>query len=116
MTTLGKRFVQMQPVLSLNQGRCRRARRKMLRFSPLLLTILALATTAFARSWRIADYNDEIVVSADGSTFVREHIQLVFEGEWHGIHRVIPIDYPGPNGTNYTLFLDVKSVTDGDGN
>ena len=40
----------------------------------------------------------------------------MFEGEWHGIHRTMPIDYPGPNGTNYTLFLDVKSITDGEGN
>ena len=46
---------------------------------------------------------------------VTERISLVFVGEWHGIHRTIPIEYPGPNGTNYELFLDVKSVTDGSG-
>jgi len=27
----------------------------------------------------------------------------------------MPIEYPGPNGTNYELFLDVTSVTDGEG-
>ena len=40
---------------------------------------------------------------------------MSFEGEWHGIHRFIPVEYPGPRGTNYTLFLNVTSVTDGDG-
>ncbi len=46
---------------------------------------------------------------------VTEHISLVFIGEWHGIHRTLPIEYPGPHGTNYTLFLKVHSVTDDDG-
>ena len=35
---------------------------------------------------------------------------------YHGIYRDIPIEYPGPHGTNYTLFLKVTGVTDGDGN
>jgi uncharacterized membrane protein YgcG len=82
----------------------------------LLLIVLAVALPAHARSWRIADYNDSISVGGDGSTVVHEHITLAFIGEWHGIHRLIPIDYPGPNGTNYTLFLDVTGVTDGSGN
>ena len=46
---------------------------------------------------------------------VTERITLVFDGEFHGIHRTIPIEYPGPNGTNYELFLTVTSVTDGSG-
>jgi uncharacterized membrane protein len=92
-------------------------RRSKLRLYILSLAILlALAIPAAAKSWRIADYHDDIVIGADGSSIVREHITLVFEGEWHGIHRIIPVDYPGPNGTNYTLFLDVKNVADGDGN
>ncbi len=70
---------------------------------------------ASAKSWRVADFQDKIVVSKDGTAVVTERITLVFEGEWHGIHRTIPIEYPGPNGTNYELFLDVKSITDGDG-
>ncbi len=56
-----------------------------------------------------------ISISADGSTLVKERINLVFIGQWHGIHRTIPIEYPGPRGTNYTLFLNIISVTDGDG-
>src|SRR5262249_21057087 len=36
----------------------------------------------------------------------------VFEGEFHGIHRTIPVEYPGPRGTNYTLFVDVARVVD----
>ncbi len=70
---------------------------------------------AAAKSWRIADFQDNITVSRDGTAVVTERITLVFEGEWHGIHRTIPIEYPGPSGTNYELFLNVKSVTDGNG-
>jgi uncharacterized membrane protein YgcG len=76
---------------------------------------LLFSTPLFAKSWRVADYNDTISVAEDGSAIVHERITLSFEGEWHGIHRLIPIEYPGPRGTNYTLFLNVTAVTDGDG-
>ena len=78
--------------------------------------LLALAAPLAAKSWRVADFKDTINVGADGSAVVREHITLVFIGEWHGIHRFIPIEYPGPRGTNYTLFLKINAVTDGNGN
>lgn len=81
----------------------------------LALFLCTVTTLAAAKSWRISDFQDNISVSKDGSAVVTERITLVFVGEWHGIHRTIPIEYPGPNGTNYELFLDVKSVTDGEG-
>lgn len=72
--------------------------------------------TAQVRSWRVADFKDTISISPDGTALVSEKISLAFRGEWHGIHRTIPIEYPGPHGTNYTLFVDVRSVTDEAGN
>ncbi len=81
----------------------------------LCFTILALAAPAAAKSWRISNFQDTITVNKDGSAVVDETISLVFVGEWHGIHRTIPIEYPGPNGTNYQLFIDLKSVTDENG-
>ena len=78
-------------------------------FYSLICLLLVLAAPLFAQSWRIADFQDTISVSADGSTLVKERISLVFIGQWHGIHRTIPIEYPGPRGTNYTLFLDVTA-------
>jgi Predicted membrane protein (DUF2207) len=80
-----------------------------------LLAVCGVATPLAAKSWRIADFQDTINVQTDGSALVSERITLVFVGEWHGIHRTIPIEYPGPNGTNYELFLDVAGVTDGSG-
>jgi len=82
-----------------------------------VLAILLSILTGFAvaKSWRVGDFQDTIEISKDGSAVVVERISLVFVGEWHGIHRTIPIEYPGPNGTNYELFLDVKGVTDGSG-
>jgi hypothetical protein len=84
---------------------------------PLLLALLVcfFASAAQAKSWRISDFQDNIIVGEDGSAVVTERITLVFVGEWHGIHRTIPIEYPGPNGTNYELFIALTSVTDGNG-
>jgi len=84
-------------------------------FSLFLFCLFGLTVPLSAQSWRIADFQDVISISSDGSTLVKERISLVFIRQWHGIHRTIPIDYPGPQGTNYTLFLDIKSVTDGAG-
>ncbi len=81
----------------------------------ILVCFVALTAPLFAKSWRIADFEDSVLISEDGSAVVTERISLVFIGEWHGIHRTIPVEYPGPRGTNYTLFLDVISVTDGAG-
>ena len=81
-----------------------------------LAACLALfAVPALAKSWRISDYQDTIVIVKDGSAVVHERINLVFVGEWHGIHRTIPVDYPGPSGTNYTLYFNVLGITDGNG-
>jgi len=81
----------------------------------LALLIGTLADAAQAKSWRVADFRDNIIVDKDGSAVVTERITLVFAGEGHGIHRTIPVEYPGPDGTNYRLYVDVTSVTDGEG-
>ncbi|MBI3478062.1 MAG: DUF2207 domain-containing protein [Acidobacteria bacterium] len=81
----------------------------------LMLGSVPSISAAQSRNWRIADFKDTISISADGSALISEKITLVFVGQWHGIHRTIPVEYPGPHGTNYTLFLDVKSVTSEDG-
>jgi len=81
----------------------------------ILATILVLASPLFAKSWHISNFQDTITVNKDGSALVNETITLVFVGEWHGIHRTIPIEYPGPDGTNYQLFIDVTRITDENG-
>jgi len=85
---------------------------RILLVSALLLCCVAVAS---AKSWRIADFQDTINVTEDGSASIHERITLVFIGEWHGIHRTIPIEYPGPRGTNYTLFFRVTSITEDGG-
>jgi Predicted membrane protein (DUF2207) len=72
--------------------------------------------SAQAHSWRVADFKDTISIGRNGEALVSEQITLAFVGEWHGIHRTFPVEYPGPDGTNYTLFLRVLSVTDENGN
>jgi len=76
--------------------------------------LFALALPAPARSWRITRFNAAISIDKDGRALVTEKLGLRFEGEYHGIYRTIPIHYPGPSGTSFTIFLDDVSVTDGD--
>jgi uncharacterized membrane protein YgcG len=57
-----------------------------------------------------------MTVAHDGSLAVSERITVQFEGEFHGIFRDIPIEYPGPHGTNFTLFLKITGITDDIGN
>src|SRR5574341_108216 len=81
----------------------------------LLLLVLVASLPAAARSWRIADFRSRVVVDEDSSAVIIERIHLVFVGHWNGIYRNLPVDYPGPGGTNYKLLLTVTSVTDGEG-
>jgi uncharacterized membrane protein len=78
----------------------------------LAFVFLFFSINLSAQSWRIANFQDTININEDGSTSVHERITLVFVGEWHGIHRTIPVEYPGPRGSNYTLYLDVTGVTE----
>lgn len=86
-----------------------------LRWPLAVVCILGFALPLAARSWRIADFNDTITIGSNGSTTVHERITVVFIGQFQGIHRTIPVEYPGPQGTNYTLFLNVTGVTDENG-
>src|SRR5271167_4168199 len=81
-----------------------------------LLLCLALVAPASARDWRIARFDTQMSVAQDGTAAVSERLDVVFIGSFHGIYRDIPIEYPGPHGSNYSLFLKVTGVTDGDGN
>ncbi len=79
---------------------------------PLVLCALAiLSIPAFAREWHVTRFVSNISVAQDGTMQVREHLVVQFDGEFHGIYRDIPIEYPGPHGTNYELFLNVTGVT-----
>ena len=78
--------------------------------------VVLFITPAFARSWHIANFTSTIDIDQRGYAQVSERIDLVFVGSFQGIWRTIPVEYPGPNGSNYSLFLKVNSVTDADGN
>jgi Predicted membrane protein (DUF2207) len=89
---------------------------KLLYFLLLPCLILLFVYPMSAKSWHITDFHDTIAIGQDGNAVFSERINIQFEGEWHGIHRTIPIEYPGPHGTNYTLYIDVRGVTDDAGN
>ena len=90
-------------------------RHQLLLLPAVVLLLVAAVAPAAARSWRIANFHTTINVEEDGSAVIFERITLVFVGQFRGIHRTIPIDYPGPRGSNYTLLLKVLGVKDGEG-
>jgi uncharacterized membrane protein YgcG len=82
-------------------------------FRSCILVFLALAAPTSAKERHLKKFFSEIVVLPAGSVDVTENITFQFVGgPWHGINRYIPVEYSGPRGLNYTLFLDVKGVTD----
>jgi uncharacterized membrane protein len=93
-------------------------RRAWLSRTAALLGFLALSgvATASAKELRIENFDAHIVATSDGTIDVTETIRAHFIGaNWHGLYRSIPVEYVTPQGLNYTLFLDVKQVTDGSG-
>ena len=81
----------------------------------LTLFLLAAITVSADRTLVIERFEASIEVSPDGSIRVDETIVPRFTGTWNGIFRTIPVEYRTPQGLNYTLRLDVESVTDGAG-
>jgi uncharacterized membrane protein len=80
-----------------------------------IIAVLAVAT-AQAKELRIENFDAHIDVASNGTIDVVETIQAHFLGVgWHGLYRSIPVEYVTAQGLNYTLFLDVKRVTDGNG-
>jgi uncharacterized membrane protein len=81
----------------------------------LAFVLLVCSLPAWARSYHISRFNSVIHVEDDGSARIEEQITFAFSGEYHGIYRDIPVDYPGPSGSNYTLFIKVGAITDDSG-
>jgi hypothetical protein len=86
------------------------------RYPLLLLGLLLVAASCpprlDARSLTIESFEAGIDVFPDGAIRVTEIIRPHFIGAWNGIYRTIPIEYRTPQGLNYTLFLDILTVTD----
>lgn len=80
-------------------------------------SVLLLATVlpAAPRSLVIESFDVEVVVSSDATLDVTEKIRPRFTGRWNGIFRTIPVEYRSPWQFNYSLLLDVDSVTDENG-
>jgi uncharacterized membrane protein len=97
-----------------------RARSITIRLFLLIFVISAFvfpaASALSTRELRIESFHSETLVMPDGTIDVTENIQAHFiGGPWHGLYRTIPVEYVTPQGMNYTLFLDVKRVTDASG-
>jgi hypothetical protein len=77
--------------------------------------LLAFTIRPAAAEWHVADFQATVAVDRAGGIAVTERIAVKFNGPYHGISRTIPVDYPGPDGSNYHLYLKLRGVTDGAG-
>jgi uncharacterized membrane protein len=92
--------------------------RKSLGLLVICLAVFLAVLPAFAavRQLVIQHFDDEVVVSEDGTIDVTETIEARFSGEnWHGLYRMIPTEYTNPEGLNYSLLIDHITVADSDG-
>jgi len=97
------------------------ARRNLSRWMPTvlcgLLAMFFLAVPLRAKDRRLLKFYSDIDVLPNGTVDVTENITFQFiGGPWQGIYRNIPVEYAGPRGLNYSLFLDVKRISDENGN
>lgn len=84
----------------------------------LLVLLLALAAPRAALAQRtlvIESFSADVRVLENGHIEVTETIRPRFSGTWNGIYRSIPVQYHTPQSLNYTLLLDIESVTDDEG-
>ena len=84
------------------------------RISLAAVLLLVISLPAWARSYHVTKFNANIHVDEDGSARITEQITFAFSGQFNGVYRFIPVEYPGPNGTNYSLFLKVESIREND--
>ncbi len=70
---------------------------------------------AAQKSLVIERFDARITVERDGTLDVTETITARFTGSWNGLFRTIPVKYRTPQGLNWTLGVDLQSVTGADG-
>ena len=80
-----------------------------------LLLVLLATGPAWSRSLRVTRWETTAHVDSDGSARITEQITYMFTGAYRGVYRDIPIEYPGPKGSNYSLFVKIERVTDATG-
>ena len=82
----------------------------------LLLVFAPHSSSLTGKQLVIDDFHAEVIVTPDSSVDVTETIHPHFYGTgWHGLYRTIPVEYVTPQGFNYSLFLSIESITDGNG-
>ncbi|HJZ65450.1 MAG TPA: DUF2207 domain-containing protein [Candidatus Acidoferrum sp.] len=86
-----------------------------LRLSIFAFALLLFCPRVFSRELRIEKFDEQVTVLPNGTVDVTESITFHFIGHWNGVYREIPVEYNTPQGMNYSLFLNVKSITDGSG-
>jgi hypothetical protein len=100
---------------SLRAAGALRTLRHYCKYLLLLLLLVSFAGVVSGRDLAIQKFDSAVTVLPNGTIDVTETIQVRFNGSWKGLYRSIPVEYVTPQGLNYTLFLDVKSVTDENG-
>jgi uncharacterized membrane protein len=78
---------------------------------------LATAGTVAADEggFTIEDFDVDVLIRADATVLVSEHITVDFSEPRHGLYRLIPVRYTDPAGYQYELGFHLLEVTDENG-
>ena len=74
--------------------------------------LLLVPSSAQARSMVIEQFHADSQRRTNGERRGTETSRPKLTGSWNGLKRDIPVEYHTPQGFNYTLLLDLVSVTD----
>lgn len=77
--------------------------------------LLSPSVAQAQRSIEIPRFHSRIVVEENGDIDVTETFTARFTGSWNGIYRTVPVKYRTPQGLNWSIRLDLISVTDDQG-
>src|SRR5271168_846105 len=85
-------------------------------FAICVLALLVSFPVGAAHQLVIQHFDEQVTVNANGMIEVAEIIDAHFIGtNWHGMYRTIPVEYTTPEGFNYTLMLQLLSISDDNG-
>ncbi len=97
----------------VSQGYCHR--RTFFFFAINILLFIFSAYESFAQDFTINRFHADISINQDSSVTVKEHINVFFHSQKHGIYREIPYKYRDDFGKTIKTPLEITSIVDEQG-
>lgn len=80
-----------------------------------LLAATAGPAAAQGRQLSVESWSSDVRVYRTAAVEVSEHLTYRFQGSWNGVYRDVRVSGERADGSRWRIFVDVESVTDGEG-